>query len=101
MALLPPATKLGQGYVFTGVCHSVNRGASASVHAGIPPPLGPGTHPPGGDPPGGDPHEETLPEVTPWEETPPPGAEHAGRYGQRAGGTHPTGMQSYWYFRVA
>ena len=24
----------------------------------------------------------------------PPGAEHAGRYGQRAGGTHPTGMQS-------
>ena len=23
---LPPATKLGQGYVFTGVCHSVNRG---------------------------------------------------------------------------
>ena len=24
---LPPATKLGQGYVFTGVCHSVNRGA--------------------------------------------------------------------------
>ena len=26
--------------------------------------------------------------------TPPPGAEHAGRYGQRAGGMHPTGMQS-------
>ena len=24
--LLPPATKLGQGYIFTGVCHSVNRG---------------------------------------------------------------------------
>ena len=24
--LLLPATKLGQGYVFTGVCHSVNRG---------------------------------------------------------------------------
>ena len=23
---LPPATKLGQGYVFTGICHSVNRG---------------------------------------------------------------------------
>ena len=22
---LPPATKLGQGYVFTGVCHSDNR----------------------------------------------------------------------------
>ena len=24
--LLPPATKLGQGYIFTGVCYSVNRG---------------------------------------------------------------------------
>ena len=24
--LLPPATKLGQGYVFTGICHSLNRG---------------------------------------------------------------------------
>ena len=24
--LLPPATKLGQSYVFTGICHSVNRG---------------------------------------------------------------------------
>ena len=24
----------------------------------------------------------------------PPGAEHAGRYGQQAGGTHPTGMHS-------
>ena len=23
--LLPPATKLGQGYIFTGICHSVNR----------------------------------------------------------------------------
>ena len=25
---------------------------------------------------------------------PPPGAVHAGRYGQQAGGTHPTGMHS-------
>ena len=25
----------------------------------------------------------------------PPNAEHAGRYGQRAGGTHPTGMHSW------
>ena len=25
----PPATKLGQGYIFTGVCHSVNGGMSA------------------------------------------------------------------------
>ena len=51
-----------------------------------------------------------LPEAdTPWKQTPlgadtppeqtlpgadtPPHAEHAGRYGQRAGSTHPTGMQ--------
>ena len=25
--ILPPATKLGQGYIFTGVCDSVNRGS--------------------------------------------------------------------------
>ena len=39
--LLLPATKLGQGYIFTGVCDSVQTsggaGGSASVHAGIPP----------------------------------------------------------------
>ena len=35
-----------------------------------------------------------VPEADPsWEQT-PPGAVHAGRYGQRAGGTHPTGMQT-------
>ena len=33
--LLPPATKLGQGYVFTRVCDSVHGGGPASVHAGI------------------------------------------------------------------
>ena len=50
--LLPPATKLGQGYVFTGVCDSVHRGVSASgadtptpaEHAGR---YGHGTHPTG------------------------------------------------------
>ena len=35
---------------------------------------------------------------TPWEQTPPgadtPGAVHAGRYGQQAGGTHPTVMHT-------
>ena len=35
--LLPPATKLGQGYVFTRVCDSVHGGGPALVHAGIPP----------------------------------------------------------------
>ena len=38
LSLIPAATKLGQGNVFTGVCDSVNRGVSASVHAGIHPP---------------------------------------------------------------
>ena len=37
------------------------------------------------------------PEQTPREQTPPgadiPPSQHAVRYGQRAGGTHPTGMQ--------
>ena len=28
--LLPPATKLGQGYVFTGVCDSVHRGGGST-----------------------------------------------------------------------
>ena len=28
-AYLPPATKLGQGYIFTGVCDSVHAGASS------------------------------------------------------------------------
>ena len=64
--------------------------------------------PPGSRPPRpGTPREQTPP----WEQTPlgadppgpgtpspreqtPPGTEHAGRYGQRAGGMHPTGMQS-------
>ena len=53
-------------------------GVSASVHAGIQhPPLE--QTPPGAAPPGAD---------------PPPATNHAGRYSQRADGTHPTGMQS-------
>ena len=31
---------------------------------------------------------------TPPRQVHPPGAVHAGRYGQQAGGTHPTGMHS-------
>ena len=34
LGLLPPATKLGQGYVFTRVCDSVHRGVSVSVPGG-------------------------------------------------------------------
>ena len=44
------------------------------------------------------PWEQTPPPRSrpPWEQTPPPPV-HAGRYGQQAGGMHPTGMQScYW-----
>ena len=88
---LPPATKLGQGYVFTGVCDSVHRGGSASVHAEISRNTAPAPaqsrprwsiHPP----PPGSRH--------------PPGTEHVGKYGQRAGGTHPTGMQSCFTMRL-
>ena len=67
-----------------------------------------GTSPP---PPGADtPLEQTPPpeQTLPWEQTPPeqnppeqtppgsrpPPGQHAVRYGQRVGGTHPAGMQS-------
>ena len=104
---LPPATKLGQGYIFTGVCDSVHR------RGGTPPgqvhPPRPGTSPWAGASP-------SLDQVRPGTGTPPlsryppgtrytprtrytplgryPRAVHAGRYGQQAGGTHPTGMHS-------
>ena len=84
--LLPPATKLGEGYVFTGVCDSVHRGEGGLPRCllGYPPPRA------------DTPRKQTPP--PPGADTPrirhPPIAEHAGRYGQRAGGTHPTGMQS-------
>ena len=40
--LLPPATKLGQGYVFTHVCDSVHGGCLSQCMLGY-------THPPGAD----------------------------------------------------
>ena len=36
--LLPPAMKLGHGYIFTGVCDSVHRGGTCSQ--GVPGPGG-------------------------------------------------------------
>ena len=58
------------------------------------------TPPPEQTPPGADTLREQTPpgskhplEHTPLEQTPLQ-AEHAGRYGQCAGGTHPTGMHS-------
>ena len=77
--LLPAATKLGQCNVFTGICDSV-KGGSASVYAGIPSPSRP-------------PWEQTPPEAdTPLEQTSP--GKQTPTYGQRAAGTHPTGMHS-------
>ena len=90
---------------------------SASVHAGISPPK---QTPPGADTPlGADtpqsrhplgpdtPLEQTPPTAEtpphsrhPPQQNPPSTAGHAGRYGQRAGGTHPTGMQSCVFYFI-
>ena len=129
--LLPPATKLGQGYVFTAVCDSVHRGEYLTRYTlpgpGTPsppdqvhptdqvhPPPRPGTprdqvqppdqvYPPGPGTPSRDQVHPPGPGTPPWDQVhppepgTPPGAQHAGRYGLRAGGTHPTGMQScFW-----
>ena len=48
-----PQRSCGQGNIFTPVCHSFcSRGGSASVHAGIPPPLDQADLPRPGRPPG-------------------------------------------------
>ena len=87
-----------------------SRGVSASVHAGIHTPRAdipreqtpPGAdtlqsrHPQADTPQSSHPQEQTptIPPGanTPLEQTPPLHAVHAGRYGQQAGGRHPTGM---------
>ena len=67
LACYRPQRSCGQGNIFTPVCHSVHRGGSASVHAGIPPgtrqtPPGPGSQPPG------------TRQTPPWDQAdPPPG----------------------------
>ena len=68
--LLPAATKLGQGNIFTGVCLSTGGGLPQCML---------GYTPPGADTP-------------PRSRHPPPKQTPA--YGQRAAGTHPTGMHS-------
>ena len=73
-------------------CHSVHRGVSAPVHAGI--------HTPPRDQRQTPPSSRHHPlEQTPAREDNPPAPEavHAGRYGQQAGGTHPTGMNTCYY----
>ena len=79
ITLLLPATKLGQGYVFTGVCDSVHRGGGVCLSAcwdttpwEQTPPRS--RHPPGaGIPPEQtSPQEQTPPDQTaPREQTPP------------------------------
>ena len=93
---LPPATKLGQGYIFTGVCDSVHGGGgSAQCMLGYHPP-GPGT--PREQAPPRTRHPPRTGSPPPWNKQPldqaPPSTEHAGRYGQRMGSMHPTGKGS-------
>ena len=73
--LLLATTKLDQGKVFTGICNSVNRGVSASLHAGMhTPPRS--RHSPRADPPGADTPQNQVPpgtkytpqtKYTPWD----------------------------------
>ena len=109
MIYLPAATKLGQGNIFTSVCQEFcpqGGRVSASVHAGIQPPLGADT-PQGADTPPGSRHppwEQTSPQSRhplqkqtppPRADTPPPApGKQTAAYGQRVAGTHPTGMDS-------
>ena len=100
-----PQRSWGKVMFFTGVCDSVHRGDLPQCMLGY--------HPPRSSPPeqAAPPQEQTPPragtppeKAPPQEQTPPRAdtppeqapsrAEHAGRYGQCAGGTHPTGMQS-------
>ena len=115
--------KVCEGYVFTSICHSVHRGVSVSVHAGIhtpipgtrgrhlspeqtPPrpeldtPRARGTHPQTRDRhpfQGRHPPGQTLWEQTPPRSRHPPSTVHAGRYGQQASGAHPTGMHTCFF----
>ena len=96
---------MGQGNIFRSVCQEFCSQGGGETWAGTPTPrtryspwdqvhphepgtpLGPGTPPRNRCP---------LPrdQVHPQDQVPPTGAVHAGRYGQQAGGTHPTGMHS-------
>ena len=117
--IIPAATKLGQDNVFTGVCDSVNRGGvclsacwdatpqQQTPREQTPPwsrhPPGADTHPPGADTPPG--LSTPLPgtKYTPqifliffliYFCPPPIPRKQTLAYGQRAAGTHPTGMHS-------
>ena len=99
---------LGQGYTFSSVCQEfcTQQGVCLSACWDTAPP---GTRPPleqalpwTRHPLGPDPPEQAPPQIRhsrhPLEQAPPragtPCRVHAGRYSQRGGGMHPTGMQS-------
>ena len=63
--LLPPATKLGQGYIFTGVCDSVHRGVSGPGGISLP------STPPSDQTPPATRHPPRD-QAPPWDQTPPP-----------------------------
>ena len=77
MCYLPPATKLGQGYVFTGVCDSVHRGG---VPDQVPPHLGT-RYPPDQD----TPPDQVPPQTPHWDQVHPTGT----RYTPLGPGTPP------------
>ena len=94
-----PACKrsFGQGNIFRSVCQEFcpqGVGGCLSACWDTTPPLGAGApwtrHPPDQ----GRPRPDTPRRDPPGTRHPPPSAEHAGKYSQRAGGTHPTGMKS-------
>ena len=103
--LLPAATKLGQGNIFTPVCHSVNGGYLVWSLGGVPGLVLGGctwqtpqdqVHPPGTryiPGPGTTRTRHPLGPGTPsGPGTPPP------EYGKRTAGTHPTGMHSCFHY---
>ena len=101
-----PQRSCGQGYVFTPVCDSVNRGGLRAGRTCPSPPCPPTSRedPPGreeppqqGDPPAGRPPRQGDPpraDTPPQEQTHPPPGEQTAAYGQWAAGMHPTGMHS-------
>ena len=84
VSLLPPANEICEGYVFTRVYHSVHGGGGCPIACCA------GIHPPPKSTPPLDQRQISHRH--------PPGAVHAERYGQQAGGTHPTGMQSCYFY---
>ena len=82
--LLLPANEVCEGYVFTPVCHSVHGGGSVCLSACW------DTPPPGSRHPSWSIHPHLGADT-------PPCAVHAGRYGQQAGGMHPTVMHTFLF----